>query len=111
MKNNWDWLWALLRDSPWEKKPHKVFDVISYFEMFCSTIALATALIVLIEIRKGPGFISRAVGAIITVTISILILNGGISLDWWEEPWTHPIGIFFFCLCEFMDIIIYFNFA
>ena len=79
--------------------------------MFCSMIGLVTALVVLIEIRKGPRFISYAIGKIIIACVAVLIDDTGRILDWWKTDWSHPIGIFFYCLQEFMDIIIYFNFA
>ena len=67
-------------------------------QIFCSAVALITALAVLIEIRKGPRFVSLALMAIITVSVALLVVDAGLLLNWWNDHWTHPIGTFFYCM-------------
>ena len=111
MKNLWVTIREILVHSPWEKQPYEVFYVNSYMGIFCSSIALVTALAILIEIRKGPWFVTQVLVAIITASTSNLIVEMGFVLNWFDSFITHAIGIFFFCLYMYLDIVIYLNFA
>ena len=100
-----------LDDTEWAGNPHEVFVVGGYMQIFCSVVALSTALVVLYEIRTGPWFIKRVIIAIIVVGISIIIVQVGIILNAFSTNITNAIGIFFFCLYTLLDIEIYWTFA
>ena len=98
MKSLWVFLKELILHSPWKDKPYEAIYVSSYMEIFCSTIALMTALAILIEIRKGPWFVTQVIVAIITASSASLFLNIGYVLNWYNSHISHTIGIFLFCL-------------
>ena len=80
-------------------------------QIFCAAVTFCTALAVLIEIRKGPWFVSRVIIAIIAVSIAIMIVQTGIILRWFDTHVMNAVGTFFFCFYTFLDIEIYWTFA
>ena len=105
------WLKDFFLSPQWTDSSHEVFVVAAYMQIFCSVIAFFTATIVLLEIRRGPCFVSRVIISIMVVAIAIIIVQAGIVLDWFDTHITNAIGTFFFCLYSFLDINIYWMFA
>ena len=110
MSEEWDWDWFL--DKPtWADDRHEVFSVGGGYQIFCQSLILITSMTVLIEIRKGPWFVSRVVLAIIIVSTSIIIVEIGIIRGWFNTKITNAIGTLFFCTYQFLDILVYFSFS
>ena len=95
----------------WTLDVDRVFKFLGLLQIFYSSLILVTTLIVLIEIRTGPWFITRMMVAIMVVAASVIILQTGIIENWFESKTTNAIGTFFFCLSTFGDIVIYWVFS
>ena len=106
-----EWLKDYFLKPTWADSNKEVFVVGAYMQIFCAAVAFCTALAVLIEIRKGPWFITRVLIAILMVCISILIVQTGIILDWFDTHVMNAVGTFFFCMYIFLDLEIYWTFA
>ena len=106
-----DWLRHIFLEPAWADSVHEVFRVGAYMQLFCAAVTFCTALAVLIEIRKGPWFVTRVIIAIIVVAIGIIIVQIGIILRWFDTHVMNSVGTFIFCLYIFLDIEIYWTFA
>ena len=107
------WVVDYFKTPSWDKTKHhkEVFEAAAVFEVFLSAIMMLIVSALLIEMRKGPFFITRILLAILVVSICILIVQFGVIFGLFDSAITNCVATFLFCLHIFMDIDIYWTFA
>ena len=106
-----EWIVDYFKTPPWTDNNAEVFKAAAMIQMFLSTIMLLLVTSLIIEMRKGPGFILRILVAILVVSVCILFVQSGVMFHWFHSSVANCIGTFFFCLYTFLDIEIYWTFA
>ena len=102
----------LLFTPPWTHDyTEQAFILSSYIELTYAIICLAVAVVIYINVRKAPSFIRSIIIGIIVVNISIIVVAGGLALNIFNGIAGHAIKLYFICLYQSLDIVLYWLFA